>query len=58
MRSSRQRRLDSAGNRSEIRTSTFAFRQAPANTLGIRHIAFAVEDIDTVVAHLRARGRS
>jgi catechol 2,3-dioxygenase-like lactoylglutathione lyase family enzyme len=29
---------------------------APANTLGIRHIAFAVEDIDAVVAGLRARG--
>jgi catechol 2,3-dioxygenase-like lactoylglutathione lyase family enzyme len=31
-------------------------RHAPANTLGIRHLAFAVEDIDTVVASLRARG--
>jgi catechol 2,3-dioxygenase-like lactoylglutathione lyase family enzyme len=31
-------------------------RDAPANTPGIRHIAFAVEDIDTVVAGLRARG--
>jgi catechol 2,3-dioxygenase-like lactoylglutathione lyase family enzyme len=31
-------------------------RQAPANTLGIRHLAFAVEDIDAVVAGLRARG--
>jgi catechol 2,3-dioxygenase-like lactoylglutathione lyase family enzyme len=29
---------------------------APANTPGIRHIAFAVEDIDTAVAGLRARG--
>jgi len=29
---------------------------APANTLGIRHIAFAVDDIDAVVASLRARG--
>ncbi len=28
----------------------------PANTPGIRHIAFAVEDIDSVVAGLRARG--
>ena len=27
-----------------------------ANTPGIRHIAFAVEDIDAVVAGLRARG--
>ena len=31
-------------------------RHAPANTPGIRHIAFAVEDIHTVVAGLRARG--
>ena len=30
--------------------------QAPANALGIRHISFEVEDIDTVVAGLRARG--
>jgi catechol 2,3-dioxygenase-like lactoylglutathione lyase family enzyme len=29
---------------------------APANTPGIRHVAFAVEDIDAVVAGLRARG--
>jgi catechol 2,3-dioxygenase-like lactoylglutathione lyase family enzyme len=31
-------------------------RQAPANTPGIRHITFAVDDIDAVVAGLRARG--
>jgi catechol 2,3-dioxygenase-like lactoylglutathione lyase family enzyme len=31
-------------------------RHAPANTRGIRHIAFVVEDIDAVVARLRARG--
>jgi catechol 2,3-dioxygenase-like lactoylglutathione lyase family enzyme len=31
-------------------------RHAPANTPGIRHIAFAVEDIDAVVAGLRAGG--
>ena len=31
-------------------------RHAPANTAGIRHVAFAVEDIDAVVAGLRARG--
>ena len=31
-------------------------RHAPANTAGIRHIAFAVEDLDAVVAGLRARG--
>jgi catechol 2,3-dioxygenase-like lactoylglutathione lyase family enzyme len=29
---------------------------APANTPGIRHIAFAVDDIDAVVAGLRGRG--
>ena len=31
-------------------------RHAPANTPGLRHVAFAVEDIDAVVAGLRARG--
>jgi len=31
-------------------------RDAPANTPGIRHLAFAVDDIDAVVAGLRARG--
>lgn len=31
-------------------------RHAPANTPGIRHVAFAVEDLDAVVAALRARG--
>jgi catechol 2,3-dioxygenase-like lactoylglutathione lyase family enzyme len=31
-------------------------RPAPANTLGLRHIAFAVEDIDAVLARLRALG--
>lgn len=30
--------------------------QAPSNTPGIRHLAFLVEDIDTVVAGLKARG--
>lgn len=29
---------------------------APANTPGIRHVAFAVDDIDSVVASLRSRG--
>jgi catechol 2,3-dioxygenase-like lactoylglutathione lyase family enzyme len=29
---------------------------APANTLGIRRIMFAVEDIDDVVARLRSHG--
>jgi catechol 2,3-dioxygenase-like lactoylglutathione lyase family enzyme len=31
-------------------------RHAPANTPGLRHLAFAVDDIDAVVARLRARG--
>ena len=31
-------------------------RQAPANTPGIRHLTFEVDDIDAVVAGLRARG--
>src|SRR6267154_753444 len=31
-------------------------QQAPANSRGIRHVSFAVEDIDAVVAGLRARG--
>ncbi len=31
-------------------------RHAPANTLGIRHLAFAVDDIDAAVATVRARG--
>jgi catechol 2,3-dioxygenase-like lactoylglutathione lyase family enzyme len=31
-------------------------RHAPANTPGIRHLAFAVDDIDTAVAGLRTHG--
>jgi catechol 2,3-dioxygenase-like lactoylglutathione lyase family enzyme len=31
-------------------------KNAPANTLGIRRIMFAVDDIDTVVARLRDHG--
>jgi catechol 2,3-dioxygenase-like lactoylglutathione lyase family enzyme len=31
-------------------------RDAPANTLGVRHLAFAVDDIDAVLAGLRAHG--
>ena len=31
-------------------------RQAPANAPGIRHVLFAVDDMDAVVAGLRARG--
>ena len=31
-------------------------QSAPANALGIRHVTFAVEDIDAVLARLRARG--
>ena len=30
--------------------------QAPANTLGLRHLAFLVEDLDDVLARLQARG--
>ena len=31
-------------------------RHAPANAPGLRHLTFAVEDIDAVLARLRARG--
>ena len=31
-------------------------RNAPANTLGLRHLAFVVDDIEAVVASLRDRG--
>jgi catechol 2,3-dioxygenase-like lactoylglutathione lyase family enzyme len=31
-------------------------QKLPANTLGIRHIAFAVQDIEAVVAKLREKG--
>ena len=31
-------------------------RHAPANTPGLRHLAFAVDDIDAVLAGLRAHG--
>jgi catechol 2,3-dioxygenase-like lactoylglutathione lyase family enzyme len=31
-------------------------REAPANAPGLRHVSFVVEDIDAVVAGLRARG--
>jgi catechol 2,3-dioxygenase-like lactoylglutathione lyase family enzyme len=31
-------------------------RHAPANTPGIRHVTFAVDDVDAVLARLRARG--
>jgi catechol 2,3-dioxygenase-like lactoylglutathione lyase family enzyme len=31
-------------------------RHAPANAPGVRHLAFAVDDIDAAVAGLRARG--
>jgi catechol 2,3-dioxygenase-like lactoylglutathione lyase family enzyme len=33
-----------------------AGERAPANAPGIRHVAFAVDDIDAVLARLRARG--
>lgn len=32
------------------------YQRAPANASGIRHVAFAVDDIDAVLARLRARG--
>jgi hypothetical protein len=31
-------------------------RDAPANTLGIRRVMFAVDDIEDVVSRLRVRG--
>jgi catechol 2,3-dioxygenase-like lactoylglutathione lyase family enzyme len=31
-------------------------RDAPANTLGLRHITFAVDDVNDVLARLQARG--
>jgi catechol 2,3-dioxygenase-like lactoylglutathione lyase family enzyme len=31
-------------------------QRAPANASGIRHVAFAVDDIEAVLARLRARG--
>jgi catechol 2,3-dioxygenase-like lactoylglutathione lyase family enzyme len=31
-------------------------RHAPANALGIRHLTFAVDDIDAAVASVRAHG--
>jgi catechol 2,3-dioxygenase-like lactoylglutathione lyase family enzyme len=31
-------------------------RHTPANTLGLQHITFAVDDIDDVVARLQAKG--
>jgi len=32
------------------------YQRAPANASGIRHVAFAVEDIDAVLARLQASG--
>ena len=37
-------------------TATTAERNAPVNTLGIRRIMFAVDDIDEALARLRAYG--
>ena len=37
-------------------TATTAEPNAPANTLGNRNIMFTVDDIEDVVARLRARG--
>jgi catechol 2,3-dioxygenase-like lactoylglutathione lyase family enzyme len=36
--------------------STDGYQRAPANASGIRHVAFAVDDIDAVLVRLRARG--
>jgi len=37
-------------------SSDGGYQCAPANASGIRHVAFAVDDIDAVLARLRARG--
>ncbi|HYV15469.1 MAG TPA: VOC family protein [Conexibacter sp.] len=37
-------------------TTRGAAPHAPANAPGIRHVAFVVEDVDTLLAGLRARG--
>ena len=37
-------------------TDEGGIQQVPANTLGIRHISFAVEDIEAIVARLKANG--
>jgi catechol 2,3-dioxygenase-like lactoylglutathione lyase family enzyme len=37
-------------------SSDSGYQHAPANASGIRHVAFAVDDIDAVLARLRARG--
>lgn len=49
-----QRRLELAKFHSP--SSPSGDPHAPANTPGIRHLAFVVEDIDALVASLRARG--
>jgi catechol 2,3-dioxygenase-like lactoylglutathione lyase family enzyme len=37
-------------------SSSGGYQRAPANASGIRHVAFAVEDIDAVLARLQACG--
>lgn len=37
-------------------TATTAERDAPANTLGLRRLMFAVDDIDDTVSRMRAHG--
>jgi catechol 2,3-dioxygenase-like lactoylglutathione lyase family enzyme len=37
-------------------SSDGGYQREPANAVGIRHITFAVEDIDDVLARLQARG--
>lgn len=55
--------LETADGHSRIELSKFRSPatfpgdpHAPTNTLGLRHMAFIVDDLDTIVARLRARG--
>jgi catechol 2,3-dioxygenase-like lactoylglutathione lyase family enzyme len=55
--------METPDGHSRIELSTFhapsgpgGDRHAPANTPGIRHLSFAVDDLDAVVTRLRARG--
>ena len=55
--------LETADGHSRIELSKFRSPatfpgdpHAPTNTLGLRHMAFIVDDLDTIVARLRDRG--
>src|SRR5215212_4294119 len=48
--------LDKFHTPSAIRFGPAPPAHAPVNTLGIRRIMFAVDEIDAVVAHMRAHG--